>query len=96
MREEGVCAILAIAVLLGVLSWLAVFIEQRQRPQQTAVDRDDMQVAVETLAELGFRKQEAEKLVQKALEAAPDGDYEVLINIAIQQWQPTSRESRDP
>ena len=43
----------------------------------------DAETAVDTLTQWGFPREQARRLVDKALKIVPDGDYEILIQTAV-------------
>ena len=63
------------------------FVDQCKKPRvnvDVAVEvTSDAKVAIDTLSEFGFSKEEASKLVGKAASRKPAADYKELINMAI-------------
>lgn len=47
--------------------------------------KGDAQVAVDTLRDLGYNKDDATNLVRAALQDQPEGNYETLINVALKK-----------
>lgn len=85
-------AVAVSAVVVG-LTWLAAYRAERKRQKQkrdcdTDVDitveiSSDAKVAVETLCQFGFSKEEATERVNAAVRIDPEGDYATLINMAL-------------
>ena len=75
----------------GLAVWIwAWFVRKKLCTTNPAAESDgrmttDGQVAIDTLRKFGYDKSEAETLVHQALANVPDGNYEILINVALKK-----------